>query len=130
MSLFRIWRQVPVMATHSAQTYRQSRSVRTRSETAFTTLVSAFLLFSGPDCHIVRRYFETRKQFGELRSISVSTPGVSLLFIGIPRRPMLRRKAHADDRRVLQIQFDELYQNRSSFDVLVIVHRHARHVAR
>ena len=43
---------------------------------------------------------------------------------------MLRRKAHADDRRVLQIQFDELYQNRSSFDVLVIVHRPARHVAR
>jgi len=43
---------------------------------------------------------------------------------------MLRRKAHADDRRVLQIQLDELYQNRSSFDVLVIVHRHARHVAR
>src|SRR5262245_44008229 len=51
MSLFRVWQEVPVMATHSAQTYRQSRSVRTRSETAFTTLVSAFLLFSGPDCH-------------------------------------------------------------------------------
>ena len=43
---------------------------------------------------------------------------------------MLRRKTHADDRRVLQIQFDELCQDRSSFDELVIVHRHARHVAR
>src|SRR5215831_4487813 len=48
-----------VVATHSAQTYRQRRSVRTRSETAFTTLVSAFLLFSVPDCHIIRRYFAT-----------------------------------------------------------------------
>src|SRR5438094_10531788 len=57
------------MATHSAQTYRQSRSVRTRSETAFTTLVSALLLFSVPDCHIVRRYFETRTK--AIRRITV-----------------------------------------------------------
>ena len=68
MSLFRVWRQVPVMATHSAQTNRQSRSVRTRSQTAFT-LVSAFLLFSVPDCHIVRRYFETRTK--AIRRITV-----------------------------------------------------------
>jgi hypothetical protein len=68
MSLFRVWRQVQVMATHSAQTYRQSRSVRTRSQTAFT-LVSAFLLFSVPDCQIVRRYFETRTK--AIRRITV-----------------------------------------------------------
>jgi hypothetical protein len=69
MSLFRVWQQVQVMATHSAQIYRQSRSVRTRYETAFTKLVSAFLLFSVPDCHIVRRYFETRTK--AIRRITV-----------------------------------------------------------
>jgi hypothetical protein len=59
MSLFWTCQQLLVVATHSAQTNRQSRSMRTRSETAFATLVSAFLLFSVPDCHVIRRYLAT-----------------------------------------------------------------------